>query len=69
MTWPQQDTSCSNDYGDSDDEYEQVKCYGCDKLLVITITGGVYMQEFEGTFLCENCFHGSFQVFKLDLMT
>ena len=59
MTWPTQDTSCSNEYGDSDDEYEQVKCYSCEKLLVITITGGVYMEGFESTFLCDECYCNS----------
>ena len=55
--WPEQNTSCSNTWGDSDDKYEQVKCYNCNELLVITIIGGVYMENLNDVFLCENCYN------------
>lgn len=57
MTTPEQNTSCSTTWGDSEDEYEQVKCYGCEELLVVTIIGGVYMESLDNVFLCDNCYH------------
>ena len=70
MTWPIQNTSCSTTWGDSDNKYEQVKCYSCDELLVITIIGGVYMENMN-CFLCEDCYH-NFQdsvIFTLDYVS
>ena len=53
---PEQDTGCTTTWGDSDDEFEQVKCLNCEELLVITIIGGVYMESLDNVFLCDSCY-------------